>query len=784
MNMWPHGVTTRSDMGKFCRLIAGPLAQIEDYQLRLPYATNEAFLFFIPGGCTDGTLLRGLGQCIPDLIAEVEERESSVRYNWHNPKKATAVYSKDKAHPHYMTAQLTKAKCVCRATFGGDSQQGHVCTDNQVYKSGTRYASLLEGTMRQNFQVMCQDQSNGSVVELQEPAYLRMAWHAVLNANDHSLGNSIDAHHDGWSTYRFQDPITSCSYGHGGVLVLAQAKTKKNKSCSPDTMLFQRDGDMLVMGGKFQELFTHAVPAREKWPALQEAMGMQLKEWERQGIAKELHIGQVQPLRKCLRYNTTIRWHSSHSNPRCPLASIVASAAAGGVASEALESPEPAGQVTGQVSAGLVRSRMRGLERLGVGIAYQGSTDDRQPEDQGLSRDAVALAAQVPTDDRQPEDQGLSNDAVALAPTAMPYKRTAIQLAKVICGLAGTADIMFSTLQALTVIGNPTDWINERGPLEHCALFVASLELNMRAAHAAVDEEDVADSFERIPVPFGVLHQLQSAFKDRMLLRKLLEDMTGGPASPALFYDTQSYGMRSCLPNQSHLTKIIVTHAQLDKMLACLRVSVLAEKGLLVCDLRDMNHRPTQFQSWLKHSDKPSTNDGYYGTTLIPWHLLQMLFIGFVDVGYVKNLSVRRVYLMKAPCINRCRTIGGRKLAEQLQKSMSQAAGHLRVMDYQAENASSEAPYPEDAYQIALWVCDYDKVVQHDQMKKKAKTVPSSPAADWHSRSDSSWQSTRDGPSYDWQSRAADLQNWSGSSWQTKQEWCRSDWDNSQSSWQ
>jgi hypothetical protein len=74
--MWPLGVTSRYDMCSFCKLVAGPDAVIEDHSDRLPYHTEDAFLFFIPGGCRSGTSLAGLGPCIPGVIAAITEKET------------------------------------------------------------------------------------------------------------------------------------------------------------------------------------------------------------------------------------------------------------------------------------------------------------------------------------------------------------------------------------------------------------------------------------------------------------------------------------------------------------------------------------------------------------------------------------------------------------------------------------------------------------------------------------------------------------------------------------
>ena len=46
---WPAGVASRVDMHKFSQMMVGNRAEIIDYGHRLPYATDDSFLFFIPG---------------------------------------------------------------------------------------------------------------------------------------------------------------------------------------------------------------------------------------------------------------------------------------------------------------------------------------------------------------------------------------------------------------------------------------------------------------------------------------------------------------------------------------------------------------------------------------------------------------------------------------------------------------------------------------------------------------------------------------------------------------
>ena len=65
------------------------------------------------------------------------------------------------------------------------------------------------------------------------PVYLEKHWHALLNDNDHAHEHRIDAHSDASASYRWQDPITSLSWGASGVLVLSPAPKLKPETRDP-----------------------------------------------------------------------------------------------------------------------------------------------------------------------------------------------------------------------------------------------------------------------------------------------------------------------------------------------------------------------------------------------------------------------------------------------------------------------------------------------------------------------------------------------------------------------
>ena len=301
-NLWPAGVATSADMYKFCRMMVGKSAEIVDYGDRLPYPTEDSFCFFIPGGCAAGTLLHGLRDCVPAMLLEIESKEIR-RGNSSNPSKAYAVRDKTTKKVFYETSQLSSKRCGCRTAFGGDSGHNGVSVDSQQWVAGTMYENVLMEVIRQN------------TVNQLETVYALKAFHALLNVNHHKQVHGIDAHSDvqPGSTYVPTDPITSCSWGRPGVLVLSVAPNTGHKYVTKQTMLVARDGDVTIMGGDFQRRFRHEVPPVPLWQDLQASLSADLEPWEIEAIDQETTLFATgYPEVSDTRLNSTIRWHTNH----------------------------------------------------------------------------------------------------------------------------------------------------------------------------------------------------------------------------------------------------------------------------------------------------------------------------------------------------------------------------------------------------------------------------------------------------------------------------------------
>ena len=80
VDLWPHGVASKSDMKKFTVMMCGQGSEVIDYSSRLPFPSADSFFFFVPGGCAEGTPLAHLQPCVPELVAELKELHGQTSF--------------------------------------------------------------------------------------------------------------------------------------------------------------------------------------------------------------------------------------------------------------------------------------------------------------------------------------------------------------------------------------------------------------------------------------------------------------------------------------------------------------------------------------------------------------------------------------------------------------------------------------------------------------------------------------------------------------------------------
>ena len=157
-----------------------------------------------------------------------------------------------------------------------------------------------------------------------------------MNCYSFSRDHGISMHSDASQAYDECDPITSLSMKLGSFL-LVSAKQKKKRGLKERwcLVIYQPPNSMLIMAGKFQTEFEHAVPSFASIKRLVKCVDGEVVTWM-QGEppikirwvrnSKEMMEAELQRLEsvnledfKNARWNVTIRWCRNHFGSNCPV---------------------------------------------------------------------------------------------------------------------------------------------------------------------------------------------------------------------------------------------------------------------------------------------------------------------------------------------------------------------------------------------------------------------------------------------------------------------------------
>ena len=117
---------------KFAQLLFGVDVAFENYAERLPHRSNKSFLLFAKGACAEGRPFFEIGDFIAPQLEEIQRWEQNVRNNNARPTKSQQMLNADGWTVYYWSAQVTRAPCLCRTSFGADAHQKHVPTSSAM----------------------------------------------------------------------------------------------------------------------------------------------------------------------------------------------------------------------------------------------------------------------------------------------------------------------------------------------------------------------------------------------------------------------------------------------------------------------------------------------------------------------------------------------------------------------------------------------------------------------------------------------------------------------------
>jgi hypothetical protein len=624
--------------------------------------------------------------------------------------------------------------------------------------SGRAFEVVLVDAMRRNCPVGPE----------QAPVYFDKAFHAVLNDNDHVLGHRIDFHNDHVAgAYSSYDPITSLSWGCTGVLVLKPAA----KTQGAEHLIVTRHGDVSIMGGEFQKHFLHAVPPVSQWAALLDKHRSELRHWEIAAMDEEIaQLGVDQLSVPRTRHNITIRWHHQHLNclrakiplnlEAIPPATVDAAIAQFNCRPSAMPAdvfklgtgygsfPPAAGTGSSAASASATACR------VAVTVATTGSSEATACGDTRSSRERM-MVEMVDVEVQTIEEMPRCSIESVLSETA-----------NLVSAAYRAVEFLPSVMRACSLTGSDEQWLTEKPCMESMQTYVKAMRENLNRFEKFVQDMGM-DEQTCIQVMAhqntSVLHILQATLDARFVLKSHVERLR---ISGATFLELRVKTGQTVISNSSWLTKVTVSHAELQELLAHMDVPSLQKHGDIVIIL------PTAMPLF------NITRNGAY-------HVAQRgdrVYVGFFEIGSQSEATTRRMHLRTSPeqwgawespeqatCV-----------VERVRTVLVQCLTHVRDLDVQRKGCARSADSVSASYDASIWIGPYAKRL--DYINRRVTVDRSTPAASstpaWDARQN--WSSSRDDRGDWWQSQHW---QWDDPGANNRSVRSRSDyWDNSRNS--
>ena len=294
---WPSAVTSKGDFYKFVELLVGK-SSTEDLDLPLhDYWTDEmtmdseeslkqsCFLCIVRDYHTEESKKAIEFLATAARNTALEQRTEDTQFKDGGGQESSRLHdvkAKNSGIVYYKSCQVNGCGCECVIGFGGDKQSRTQLPKAACrFRWGKMYEARLHELMKRNLAEMNDDPNSKKPWWFESES----AFHCLFNEYQHSQNHGIDFHCDTESHYDCQkDPIASFTFDSPGVLLVrrkfsdpvtnkqfGEGSRKGVRESRPQCMLvWQEPGNCLVMGGRFQNQFMHAVPARSTWKNIKE----------------------------------------------------------------------------------------------------------------------------------------------------------------------------------------------------------------------------------------------------------------------------------------------------------------------------------------------------------------------------------------------------------------------------------------------------------------------------------------------------------------------------------
>jgi hypothetical protein len=296
-----------------------------------------------------------------------------------------------------------------------------------------------------------------------------------------------------------------------------------------------------------------------------------------------------------------------------------------------------------------------------------------------------------------------------------------------------------TVLRTCSFTGSDEQWITEKPCMESMQTYVKAMRENLNRLEKFVldmgmDEQSSIQLM--VHQNTRVLHMLQATLDARFVLKRHVERLR---ICGATFLELRVKTGQTVINNSHWLTKVKVSHAELQELLAYMDAPSLQKHGDIVIIL------PTAMPKL------NITRDGAY-------HVAQRgdrVYVGFFEIGSQSEATTRRMHLRTSP-----EQRGAWESPEQatcvvehVRTVLVQCLTHVRDLDVQRKGCARSADSVSASYDVSIWIGPHRKRLEH--MNRKVTVDRSTPAASstpaWDAWQNSS--SSRDDRRDWWQSQ-------------------------------
>ena len=435
------------------------------------------------------------------------------------------------------------------------------------------------------------------------------------------------------------------------------------RKAAPSKMLFQADGDALVMAGAFQSEFWHGVPERASGSALQSrSMFDEMQDWEKRGLVDEIerHEKAVDGERH-VRKNCTIRWRATHWD-NCP------------------------SQCEGnEVRSGAAVRKMDAAEA-------SGSSEMRVPTVVGTAFAGV----------KRPQDGAEVCEELSSVKSSRSLDTASSDMARKLLELvesASNSQLYRSLMLGMKLLGSQALHDENLCKLE-------STILNLRS-HLLSAQETVAGYGEKFAakVSFADLDATALAAQQLRLIHRHLGAL-GTKEGGNWLIETAIDPSQNRLSDHGKYSKCLMSHRVLELVLDALSVTEMQTHMEIAIDLKMLAKGmfPANLKSLKRREKKKKKEDMGFELKQVPAN--SVVLVKCLEIGYVKQIAAGRRLLTRGSGLESLmQAVDPANIRATLQTTIRLALEHLRTLDVERQYCDRyDGTLVSANYDIWIWL--------------------------------------------------------------------------------